>query len=255
MTIIILASILISILFAPLGCILLWQRQSYFADGLAHACLLASSLSIVLDLPIIVTAPITAILFVVLLLITGLKNNNASINLVSSFMLGGGILLSSTFPNKVNLNTLLLGDILSVNIDDIFFFIFLIIIVWVVLWKKLDHIVLISLNEDLASAMGINGKSIKLYILMVLAIALSVSMKIIGALLASTILILPGFTASKIAKTPVQTLVFSVIISIFVSIIGIIASFSFDLPTTPSIIFCYGLTHFFVLFTRHLRLS
>lgn len=253
MTIIILASILISILFAPLGCLLLWQRQSYFADGLGHACLLASSLSIALDIPIIVTAPITAILFVCLLLLVGLKNNNASINLVSSFMLGSGILLASTFPKKVNLNILLLGDILSVNIEDIFFFIFLIIIVAIILWKKLDHIVLISLNEDLAYTKGVKVKSIKLYILIILAIALSVSMKIIGALLASTILILPGFTASKLAKNPVQTLILSVIISIFVSIAGIITSFSFDLPTTPSIIFCYGLTHFFILFVQRLR--
>lgn len=253
MMIIIIASILISILFAPLGCILLWQRQSYFADGLAHACLLASSLSIALDIPIIITAPITAIIFVLLLFLVGNKNHNASINLVSSFMLGSGILLASTFPSKVNLNTLLLGDILSINIDDLFFFLFLIIIVIITLWRKLNDIVLISLNEDLAYAMGINSKSIKYYILIILAISLSVSMKIIGALLASTMLILPGFTASNIAKTPVEMLFFSICISIIVSIIGIGLSFYLDLATTPSIIFCYGLVHFLVLSIQKLR--
>lgn len=253
MTIIILASILISLFFAPLGCLLLWQRQSYFADGLSHACLLASSASIVFNIPIIAAAPTTAIIFVCLLFVVDFKNNNAAINLVSSFMFGSGILLASTFPKKININTLLLGDILSINYDDIFVFIFLIFIVAIFMWKKIDQIVLLSINEELAFAIGVKTKFLKLTILMILAIALSVSMKSIGVLLASTVLILPGFTASKISNNPLQMILNSMIIAIFVNIIGIIASFYFDLPTTPSIIFSYGLMHFVVLFLQKLR--
>ncbi|EOB10653.1 3-demethylubiquinone-9 3-methyltransferase [Rickettsia prowazekii str. GvF12] len=63
MTLIILALILISCIFAPLGCIALWKRYIYFGDGLAHSSFLAASISIIAHFPLIYSGIIVAILF------------------------------------------------------------------------------------------------------------------------------------------------------------------------------------------------
>ncbi len=248
MIIILLASIILSCLFAPIGCVLLWQRRAYFADGLAHACLLASSISIGMNLPIMITAPITATFFVFLLFLTKNNKNNAAINLVSSFMLSSGILIASTFPGRVNLNSLLLGDILSISNYDIIIFTILLIISSIVLWQKLGDIILFSLSPDLASVNGINTRKLEALMLVIVAVILSVSMKIIGALLAASMLILPGFTAQTIAKNPVSMIFYSVIIASFASALGIIWSFYYDVPTGPAMMLCYGAMHFIVVY-------
>lgn len=249
MIIILLASIILSCLFAPIGCVLLWQRRAFFADGLAHACLLASSISIALSLPIMITAPITAMLFVFLMFLTKNHQNNAVINLVSSFMLSSGILIASTFPTRVNLNSLLLGDILSISNNDLIIFVVLLFISSIWLWQKFSDIILLSLNPDLASVYGINTRTLEIIMLIVLAIILSVSMKIIGALLAASMLILPGFTAQTIAKNPMQMIFYSIVIAIIASMAGIVWSFYYDVPTGPTMMLCYGLMHFIVVYS------
>lgn len=248
MIIILLSAIILTCLFAPIGCILLWQRKAYFADGLAHACLLASSLSIGLNLPIMITAPITAIFFVFLLFLTKNHKNNAAINLVSSLMLSSGVLIASTFPNRVNLNNLLLGDILSISNYDLITFTILLILSSLILWRKFSEIILFSLNPDLASVYGINIRKLEILMLIIVAVVLSVSMKIIGALLAASMLILPGFTAQTIAKNPKQMIFYSIIIASLASIIGIIWSFYCDIPTGPAMMLCYGIMHFIVAY-------
>ena len=253
MLVIIAATIILSFLFAPMGCVLLWQRQAYFADGLAHACLLASSISIARNLPIIITSPIIAIIFVLLLFLTNNQQNNAAINLVSSLLLSAGIIIASTFPMKVNLNTLLLGDILSISNDDIAILSCLAFLSSFVLWKKLDDIVLFSLSPDLALVRGIKTKKLEITLLVILAIILSISMKIIGALLASAMLILPAFTAQSFARNPVTMIIYSTLLASICSIIGVLWSFYYDVPTGPAIIFSYGVLHFVLILGRKIH--
>ena len=53
MTIILAISVLIGLIFAPLGCLVLWKRYVYFGDGLAHASMLAAVLSVIAGIPIL----------------------------------------------------------------------------------------------------------------------------------------------------------------------------------------------------------
>lgn len=251
MLIVIISCLLTSLLFAPLGCLLLWQRQSYFSDGLAHSCLLAASISAVFNLSPLITAPIIAAIFAILIFITrrGLSGNSA-INLVSGTMLALGILIASTFPGKINLTGLLTGDILSVTQDSVIALGFLALCVAILLYWKLDTIILISLNPDLAQSRGVNLKRTEFFFLIFLSLVLAISMKIIGALLSSALLIIPAATSYLLSRTPLQMIAFSVIISIISSMLGLFVSFRFDLPTAPCIILGCSMIHFIVLGMR-----
>ncbi|MBP7190107.1 MAG: metal ABC transporter permease [Rickettsiaceae bacterium] len=246
MILVILSVILIAMLFAPLGCVLLWQRQAYFADGLAHSCLLASSLSVALNLPILLAAPISAIIFAVMFFATKKNGNSAAINLVSSSLFSIGVIVASKLPNRVNLNNLLFGDIISVSYYDLVVVLIITIISTVFLWQKFGDIILLSLNRDLAKSSGVNVASLEFLFLTFLAVVLSITMKMVGALLASSILILPAFSASLISKTPIHMLFLSVIFGISAGIVGVLLSFFFDLPTSPTIVLIYGAMYFMV---------
>lgn len=254
MLVIITSCLLISLLFAPLGCLLLWQRQSYFSDGLAHSGLLAASISTALSLSPLITAPIIAAIFALLIFITrpSLGSGNGTINLVSSTMLALGILVASLFPGKINLSGLLIGDILSVTYGSTIALGSLCLCVAILLWWKLDSIILLSLNSDLAQSRGINGRRMEFFFLIFLSLVLAVGMKIIGALLSSALLIIPAATSYLLSRTPLQMIVFSIIISIASSTLGLIASFQLDLPTASCIILSCSLIHFVILLANKL---
>lgn len=251
MLIIIASCLLISLLFAPLGCLLLWQRQSYFADGLAHSCMLAASISAALNISPLITAPIIGAIFALLIFITRTHlSGNGAINLVSSTMLACGILIACTFTGKVNFNGLLIGDILSINSGNIVTLCALSIVVAILLWWKLDSIILLSLNIDLAKSRNIDAKKTEFFFLLLLSLVLAVSMKIIGALLSSALLIIPAAASYLISQTPLQMIARSIVISIILSVLGLIASFYYDLATAPCIILSSSLLYFMILGIR-----
>jgi len=242
---IILACLLICLLFSPLGCTLLWQKKSYFADGLAHACLLATSLSLCYAIPIIISAPLTAVIFALLVFVTQSKlDGDTSINIVSNTMLALGLLIANIAPNSINLNILLLGDILSVNHNDIAILAALVFLTAIIFALKLNDIVLLSLNTDLAKVHGIDTKKTELILLILLALVLAFSMKITGILLVSAMLIIPASTALLLSNTPIQMICCSICIALIACTSGLCISFYYDLSTTASIIASSALIHF-----------
>ena len=89
---IITASILVGLIFAPLGCLVLWKRYVYFGDGLAHASMLAGIISLMLGIPIFYAGMLSTGIFA--FTIFKLKNNsgnNAAIGLVTSMMIASSL--------------------------------------------------------------------------------------------------------------------------------------------------------------------
>jgi zinc transport system permease protein len=255
MLIIIIACILLSILFAPLGSSLVWQKRAYFSDGLAHACLLASSLSSCFDIPIIISAPSVATLFALLVVgVRGVLSSNAAINLVSSTMLALGLLLASVFPSSINISALLFGDILATTQYDLFTLSALVSLVCVMFLYKIDDLILFSMSPDLASVRGISVKRLELYFLILLALVLSVSMKIMGALLVTALLMIPSYSAVLLSKTPMQMIFYSFIVAVTSCLCGVAISFYCDFAAAPSIILSCSLIYFIILFYRKILL-
>lgn len=252
MLIVLVASVLLSILFAPLGSALTWQRKAYFSDGLVHACLLAASISGCLDISVTITAPIVAVLFALLIVIAkDMLADSAAINLISNTMLALGLLLASTFPSSTNINAMLFGDVLSVTKHDILILLFLVITVYLAYFYRMDDIVLFSLHPDLAAVRGMNIKRFEIYSLIILAVVLAVSMKIIGVLMVTALLMIPSYSAVLISKTPIQMICYSFIISVISSVIGIAISFYYDFVTSPSIILSCSIIYFLILSVKH----
>jgi zinc transport system permease protein len=249
MLIIILTSILISVIFAPLGCIVLWKKYVYFGDGLSHASLLAVSITIISNIPLIYSGLIVALIFAVS--ISRLKiisENNAAISLISSFMFSVSLIMMYWGRTKINIQSLLLGDIISASIDDIVILVIIFILAMSFITIFYNQIILIVLNRDIAKIRGLKVKTIELIFLILLSFSIFSTIRIVGSLLVTSMLLIPALTAKLFSSTPLKMILYSIIVALLSNLIGLFVAFYLDIPVTP-IIVVVGVVIYFITYT------
>lgn len=247
MIIIIIIAILIGLIFAPLGCLVLWKRYVFFADGLAHASMLAAVISIILDIPILYVGIVNTILFAVIVFKLKTKSgNNASIGLTSSLMISAALILSYIFPNRFNFASLLFGDIVTSDLLDIWILVTLLAIVVTFICCFYRKIILIILSKDIASSRGINIGTLEFVFLSILSFSVIATIKIVGGLLVTSMILIPAMIARIISTSPLGMMVFAASFAQIMNLSGIFLSFFVDLPFTPIIIMCGGVLYIIV---------
>ena len=84
---IILSLCLLSILVAPIGCLLIWQNHSYLSDSISHSCIIAALVASIVSVPLILCMTATSIISVILaLILQKWYDGNLSINLTTGFL-------------------------------------------------------------------------------------------------------------------------------------------------------------------------
>lgn len=236
MILIILGVVATSLLLAPMGCILLWQRYNYFSDGLAHACLFSGIISYFLNLPQLLSMLVVSIIFASLIfMLRSFSNKNTVINLVSSSMIATAIIFASKIPNSAVIETMLFGDIFSFTKEDLYVIISLNFLVLILLTKFLNPLILISVNTDLAKVQKIPVNIFEFASLLILALVVTVTIKNIGVLLITALLVIPSAAARIMSSTATNMIVYSIIIAVLAAMIGLYMSFQFDLPLAASV--------------------
>ena len=242
MTEIIIASILTGCIFAPLGCFVLWNKYVYYGDGLAHASMLGGAISVVLGVPIIYVGIINTICFIGFIFkIKNKSGNNAAIGLVSSVMISLALIIAHIFPNQFSLNSLLFGDILAANNEDLLRLVIIFIIISAFISLNYRKLILIILSRDIAHSRGIKVKLLEFLFLAILSFAIISTIKIVGALLVTSIILIPAMIARLLSKSPFQMLLISILIALIMNFSCIILSFYANLPFAPIIIVCGGI--------------
>jgi len=231
------AAIGISISSAPVGAILLWQRMAFLGDTLAHASLLGVALALACSLPIMLGVFIITLLLSYLIGTNNKFSSNDSILAIIVYgCLSGAVLIISKIKINLELESYLFGDILAINGSDILIIYALAIVITSWVYWRWDKIILICINKDLADSSNINSDKILLEFRIMVALLIGLSMKIVGILLVSALLIIPGAAARNLSDTPEEMVLLAVVISVFSSIAGIITAFYFNLPVGATII-------------------
>lgn len=234
---IILVSILTALIFAPLGCLALWKKYIYFGDGLAHAAILAGSVSIIFDLSLIYSGVITAVIFAGLVFkFKNVSGTNATINLISSLMLSVALIFAVTFPTRININQLLFGDIISASSQDLVTLVVVLIMVCGFITIFYKQILLIVLDRDIALVKKIRVNFIELSFLILLSVSVFTTIKIVGSLLVTSILIIPAMSARLVTNTPLQMIIASLMFASLSNLVGLYISYIKDVPIAPVII-------------------
>ena len=130
----------------------------------------------------------------------------------------------------------LFGDLLMVDLNDII--IISTLTIFILLWLCFRWKLLLSaaINEDMAMVEGINTKAIELEFMLIMAVLISLSIKIVGILLISSMLVIPAATARNLSHTPKQMMLYATVFGVLSVTSGMIISAMFDTPSGPAIV-------------------
>ena len=250
---ILIVSILIGLIFAPLGCFVLWKRYVYYGDGLSHASMLAAVISVIAGLPVFYAGIINTIFFAFIVFkVQNNSGNSAAVGLVSSVMIAIALILSHIFPNQFYLNHILFGDIFAVNKQDIIVLSAILAATMLFILSTYKKLVLIILSKDIAHSKGVKVKMLDFMFLSLLSFAIVATIKIVGALLVTSIIVIPAMIARLISRSALIMIISAICIAQLMNAGGIILSFFFDLPFAPVIILCGGTLYSIVAFLKRL---
>lgn len=228
----------IALSMCPIGCVVLWKRMTFLGDAIAHSATLGVVLGIVLSINTSYTILLVSILFV--LAIIYLKKEHTNDTLIAifshSFLAIGLLIISIVRYIRIDIMSYLFGDLLMVDLTDII--VICILTVFILLWLYYRWKLLLSaaINEDMAIVEGINTKTLELEFMLIMAVLISLSIKIVGILLISSMLVIPAATARNLSHTPKQMMIYSAIFGVIAVISGILISAFFDTPSGPAIV-------------------
>ena len=235
-----LAGLGVVLLAGPLGCFIVWRRMAYFGDSLAHNALLGVALGLLLgiDLSLGVIAG-SAMLAAFLLAMQQQKQiaSDTLLGLMAHSGLALGLVVLSFFETlRVDLLSYLFGDILAVSTTEllwVYVSAFVGLIVLIAIWRPL---LAVTVHEDLARAEGVAVWPTRLAFVLLIAIVISIAMKIVGLLLITAMLIIPAATARRFAETPEQMAVMAVVAGALAVFCGLAGSVVWDTPSGPSVV-------------------
>lgn len=225
---------------APLGVFIVWQRLAFFGDTLAHSALLGITFSLLLSINKQLGIVIVCILVTVILLIWQNQRQlttDTVLGIISHSALAFGLILISVLNGgNLDLNTYLLGDILTTTKQDVFLIYGLCVFSAILIWLFWTPLLAMTVSPELAQVEGVAVKRLRLLLLLLLALTIAFAIQVVGVLLITALLIIPAATARQIAKTPESMVLFAGLVAILSVIGGLVSSVLWDTPTGPSII-------------------
>lgn len=223
-----------------LGSIAVLRQLSFFSDALGHSALLGITLGILIGVnPMLILIPF-AVVFALLvnqLVERSSLPTDALLNIVYSSSLAAAILaLSRIETYRGGIRQLLFGDILGISSLDLVIIGILLISGLIYIGLTLRAQVLLTLNPDLAGAVGVNTKLHRLAFIILLAVVVAVSIKAVGVLLISAFVVIPACAGRLLCRRFPVYILTSAMLGGFCALIGLLASGLTNLPSGPSVV-------------------
>jgi len=249
-----LAGLGVALVAGPLGCFVVWRRMAYFGDTLAHSALLGVSIGVLFNINLSITVaaiPLLMALGLVYLEQRGILSLDTLLGILSHSALATGLLLISLLGDvRVDLMSLLFGDLLSVTLNDlwaIYGVASTVVLLLVLLWKPLINI---TVHADLAAVEGVKVSAVRTALMLITALVIAIAMKIVGVLLITALLIIPAATARRVSNTPEQMAVTASLIAMLTVLMGLAMSWYTNTQAGPSVVVCAALLFILSLLFR-----
>ena len=245
-------ALLITLIIAPaaalLSCFLVLKGWSLMGDAVSHAVLPGVVLAYLAGIPLVIGA-FFAGLFTALM--TGFVKDHSRIKqdtvmgVIFSGMFGLGIVLYTRIDSAIHLDHILFGNMLGVGSEDLWTAGLIAVPVTLVLAVKWRDILAHAFDPVQARMVGLNVKLIHYGLLAILSATIVAMLSSVGIILSIAMLIAPGAIAFLLTRRFDAMLAVSVVVALFASTAGIIASFWIDSAPAPTIVLI--LTGLFVL--------
>jgi len=251
-----LAILIITPLFGILGTMIVNNRMAFFSDALGHSAFTGMAVGVlfgVADAGLSMT--VFAVLFALLLNYIRHKNivsSDTVISVFSSLSVAIGLAILSRNGNFSKYSALLVGDILSITPKEIGS-LFLILIVTVVFWcVAYNGLHSIGINRSLAKSKGIRVMLLDNAFVVLVAVIVMLSIRWVGILIINALLILPAAAARNIASNNREYHLFSVMISVFSGVLGLVLSYYLNVAAGPMLVMIAAILFFITFLARRL---
>lgn len=230
----------VAITSGSLGSFIVWKRMAYFGDAMSHSALLGIALGFLFHINVTLGIILVAMAFSFILAYFQRQRTFSGDTvlgiLAHSALAVGLVVLSQMKSLRIDLMGYLFGDILAIGMQDIIviytYMAFTLCTVYI-LWQ---NILLMVIQPDLARVEGVDTEKTRLFLLLLIAVFVALSIKIVGMMLVTSMLIIPAATARKFAATPERMVIFASIVGIIAVLCGLGASLQWDTPSGPSIV-------------------
>ena len=232
--------VLVSLCAALLGVSLVLKRYSMIGDGLSHVGFGALAVASAFHLaPLAVAVPVVVLSAVLLLRLRGSARvkGDAAIAIISSSALAiGVIVVSVTSGMNTEVSAYLFGSILSLSRGDAVLSVILslaVIVLFVLLYPRLFAV---TFDETFARATGTRADLYNTLLAVLTAVTVVLGMRMMGALLISSLIIFPALGAMKLCRSFRSVILCAALISVVCFVFGMIASYVFETPSGASIV-------------------
>ena len=242
--------VMICLCCALLGVSLVLKRFSMIGDGLSHLGFGAMAIGAAAGVaPLYFALPIVMVAAFLLLRMSekGKIKGDAAIALISTGALAVGVMVTSmTTGMNIDIYNYMFGSILTMSSGDVAVSAVLSVVVIALFGIFYHEIFAVTFDENFAKATGTKASVYNMLIAALTAVTIVIGMKIMGALLISSLIIFPTVSSMRICKSFRNVVCSSLIISVFCFLVGLILSIKYEAPTGASVV-CVNIFVFAVL--------
>ena len=229
---------LVSLCASLLGVSLVLKRYSMIGDGLSHVSFGALSIALAMGWsPLKVSIPVLAAFFLLRITENSRIKSDAAIAMISASSLAIGIIVTSlTTGMTTDVSSYMFGSILAMTKEDVMLSAVLCIIVLGLFVLCYNQVFAVTFDENFAKATGVNVGAYNMLISVLTAVTIVLGMRMMGAMLISSLVIFPCLTSMRVFKSFTSVVVSSGILSLVCFLLGMMASYQFSMPAGASVV-------------------
>jgi len=252
-----LAVILVGLLCSTQSFFVVLNRLSFMGAGISHAILGGLALGVLLGINPLYAGSIFAVIVALSIAYLSGRGKLEGDTVIGIFFATGmalGITLISFKEGYYpELFSLLFGNVLMVTAQDIWFLGIVSVIILLFIAILFKELLAISFDEEMARANGLPYTLLYFSLLVSLALTIVVSVRVVGVVLASALLVIPAATGLRISKNYPSMLFISIFVGVLSGLAGLIFSYNYDIPSGAAIVLCSAGIFFISYFARHFR--
>ena len=248
------AGILVSLLTGIISTFVVLRKMSFIGAGISHAAFGGVAIGFFAGVNPLAAAVIYSIIVAIGIETTvrkGRISEDASIGIFYSLSMAIGIaLISLSKTYNVDLFGYLFGNILAITREEILLTLITSITVIAVILVFLKEFFLITYNEELARVSGIHVNLMNVLFLVALSLSIVVSIRIVGIIMVSALLVIPGATARLFAKGLLSMIVISCAAGLASVVAGLVISYQYDIAPGAGIVITSAVIFFVPLILK-----
>lgn len=240
------SGMIVGIICPMIGIFLVLRRMSMVGDSLSHVALAGVAASFLVGAnPLLgsLSFSVVAALGIEKLRKSYREYSEVAIAIIMSGGIGLAVILISLARNiNIDLMGYLFGSLTTISQQDLYLMIALGIIIFSIVLYLYRQLFYIAFDEEGARIAGISVERINTFFIILVGLTITISMRIVGMLLVSSLMVIPVAAAIQMERSFRKTIFYSIVFSLIAVLVGITLSYYYDLaPGGAIVLLCVGI--------------